>query len=111
MTNTKKQKSITINDIQQATTVAELTKLWVLSQDPDAVVGGKLLETCINKFPTCSTSEEAKEICEALSLLGLGTTEKGCELIGQVIGKWLTLCKTKAEFDEVKLAYTSYVSV
>lgn len=92
MTNTTQK--LTISDIQQATTVAELTKLWGLSQDPDAcekpaskeVVGGKLLETCINNFPTCSTFREAKEICEALCLLGLGRTEKGCGLIRQVIG-------------------------
>ena len=117
MTNTTQK--LTISDIQQATTVAELTKLWGLSQDPDAcekpaskeVVGGKLLETCINSFPTCSTFGEAKEICEALGLLGLGRTEKGCGLIRQVIGKWLTLCATKAEADEVRLAHTSYVPI
>lgn len=116
---TNATQKLTISDIQQATTIAELTRLWGLSQDPDAcekpasseAVGGKLLETCINNFPTFSTIGEAKEICEALGLLGLGRTEKGRGLIRRVIGKWLTLCTTKAEADEVRLAYTSYVPV
>jgi hypothetical protein len=116
---TNATQKLTISDIQQATTIAELTRLWGLSQDPDAcekpasceAVGGKLLETCINNFPTCTAFGEVKEICEALHMLGLGRTKKGCVLIRQVIGKWLTLCTTEAEADEVRLAHTSYVPI
>jgi hypothetical protein len=104
-------KRITIKDIQQATTVAELTNLWRLSQAPGVcekpaskeVIGGKLIETCSANIPTCVSSKEASEICTALMELGFGTSPRGCGLVAQVALKWLSLCTTEEEKQEAAM--------
>lgn len=102
---------INISDIQQAKTVAELTKLWALSQDPDAcekpaskeVVGGKLIETCIANIPTCPTAKEASEICNALMDLGFSKSTGGCRVLAKAAFKWLSLCATEKERQEASM--------
>lgn len=99
MTNT--QKLITIQDLKQASSIAEIKSIWQRSRVPgsceapmsDRVAGGRLIEACIQKAKSCTTADEAKEAFDTLDLMGFSTTPNGRNLLADISAKWVTLCK------------------